>query len=112
MRTSKTTKNAYLAKLTENIQMKSVDVGKDLDGSTPPSVFIGRWSYPKVYAGPMMVPQLGDTYIMDSPEQWILLKSFRTFPLHQNPLTAKPLLDQGQVGQCSVKKAHLMVQAL
>lgn len=71
MRTSKTTKNAYLAKLTENIQMKSVDVGKDLDGSTPPSVFIGRWSYPKVYAGPMMVPQLGDTYIMDSPEQWI-----------------------------------------
>ena len=61
MRTSKTTKNAYLAKLTENIQMRSVDVGKDLDGSTPPSVFIGRWSYPKVYAGPMMVPQLGDT---------------------------------------------------
>ena len=50
MRTSKTTKNAYLAKLTEKIQMKSVDVGKDLDGSTPPSVFIGRWSYPKVYA--------------------------------------------------------------
>ena len=33
MRTSKTTKNAYLAKLTENIQMRSVDVGKDLDGS-------------------------------------------------------------------------------
>ena len=71
MRTSKTTKNAYLEKLTEKIKMSSVDVGKDLDGSTPPSVFIGRWSYPKVYAGPMMVPQLGDTYIMDSPEQWI-----------------------------------------
>ena len=71
MRTSKTTKNAYLEKLTEKIKMNSVEVGKDLDGSTPPSVFIGRWSYPKVYAGPMMVPQLGDTYIMDSPEQWI-----------------------------------------
>ena len=71
MRTSKSTKNAYLAKLTEKIQMKSVDVGRDLDGSTPPSVFIGRWSYPKVYAGPMMVSQTGDTYIMDSPEQWI-----------------------------------------
>ncbi len=68
---SRSTKNAYLAKLTENIQMKSVNVGKDLDGSTPPSVFIGRWSYPKVYAGPMMVPQVGDTYIMDSPESWI-----------------------------------------
>lgn len=66
-----TSKNAYLKKLTENIQMKSVKVGKDLEGSTPPSVFIGRWSYPKVYAGPMMVGETGDTYIMDSPESWI-----------------------------------------
>ncbi len=64
-------KNAYLKKLTDKIQMKSVKVGKDLDGSTPPSVFIGRWSYPKVYAGPMMVAESGDTAIMDSPESWI-----------------------------------------
>ncbi|MCL2116721.1 MAG: Nre family DNA repair protein [Methanobrevibacter sp.] len=64
-------KNAYLKKLTDKIQMKSVKVGKDLDGSTPPSVFIGRWSYPKVYAGPMMVAEQGDTSIMDSPESWI-----------------------------------------
>ena len=67
----KTTKNAYLAKLTEQIQMKSVKVGKNLEGTTPPSVFIGRWSYPKVYAGPMMSTQMGDTHIMDSPEDWI-----------------------------------------
>lgn len=64
-------KNAYLKKLTDKIQMKSVKIGKDLDGSTPPSVFIGRWSYPKVYAGPMMVAEQGDTSIMDSPESWI-----------------------------------------
>ena len=67
----KTTKNAYLAKLTEQIQMKSVNVGKNLEGTTPPSVFIGRWSYPKVYAGPMMSSEMGDTYMMDSPESWI-----------------------------------------
>lgn len=67
----KTTKNAYLQKLTKNIQMKSVNIGKNLEGSTPPSVFIGRWSYPKVYAGPMMVNEVGDTAIMDSPESWI-----------------------------------------
>ena len=67
----KTTKNAYLAKLTEQIQMKSVKVGKNLEGTTPPSVFIGRWSYPKVYAGPMMSSQMGDTHIMDAPEDWI-----------------------------------------
>lgn len=66
-----TSKNAYLKRLTEKIQMKSIKVGKDLEGSTPPSVFIGRWSYPKVYAGPMMVGEVGDTSIMDSPESWI-----------------------------------------
>ena len=51
--------------------MRSVKVGKNIEGSTPPSVFIGRWSYPKVYAGPMMVGEAGDTSIMDSPESWI-----------------------------------------
>ena len=47
------------------------EVGKELDGSTPPSVFIGSWNYPRVYAGPMIAPQHGDTMIMDRPESWI-----------------------------------------
>ncbi|MGA9098804.1 MAG: hypothetical protein WB392_07730 [Methanotrichaceae archaeon] len=64
-------KEAYLKKLTANVNMRSVDVGKELDGSTPPSVFIGSWNYPKVYAGPMIAPQHGDTAIMDLPESWI-----------------------------------------
>jgi DNA repair protein NreA len=64
-------KNAYLQKLTANMKMKSIKIGQELDGSTPPSVFIGSWNYPKVYAGPMMVPMQGDTAIMDSPESWI-----------------------------------------
>ena len=64
-------KEAYLKRLTANINMKSVDVGKELDGTTPPSVFIGSWNYPKVYAGPMIAPMQGDISIMDSPESWI-----------------------------------------
>lgn len=64
-------KTAYLKKLTSKIHIKSVDVGTELDGSTPPSVFIGSWNYPKVYAGPMIAPQQGDTSIMDMPESWI-----------------------------------------
>lgn len=48
-----------------------MDVGKELDGTTPPSVFIGSWNYPKVYAGPMITPVEGDTTIMDTPESWI-----------------------------------------
>ena len=41
-----------------------------LEGSSPPSVFVGRFGYPKVYIGPMIPPIIGDTSIMDSPEQW------------------------------------------
>lgn len=64
-------KRAYLKKLTSNLNVKSVDVGKELDGTTPPSVFIGSWNYPKVYAGPMIAPMQGDISIMDMPEAWI-----------------------------------------
>lgn len=64
-------KAAYLKRLTSKIKIPSVDVGKELDGSTPPSVFIGSWNYPKVYAGPMISPIQGDTAIMDTPESWI-----------------------------------------
>jgi hypothetical protein len=64
-------KAAYLKRLTSKIKMPSVDIGRELEGSTPPSVFIGSWNYPKVYAGPMITPIHGDTSIMDTPEAWI-----------------------------------------
>jgi DNA repair protein NreA len=64
-------KKSYLKKLTSKFQIPSVDVGKELEGTTPPSVFIGSWNYPKVYAGPMITPMEGDTTIMDTPESWI-----------------------------------------
>jgi len=65
-------KGAYLKQLTAaTTQMKSVEVGKEMEGSSPPSVFIGSWNYPDVYAGPMIAPMHGDTTIMDMPESWI-----------------------------------------
>ncbi len=64
-------KGAYLKRLTASLKMPSVEVGKDLLGSSPPSVFVGSWNYPKVYAGPMIAPVHGDTSIMDTPESWI-----------------------------------------
>ena len=39
-------------------------------GSSPPSVFIGRAGYPKVFAGPLVPPITGDTSYMDLSEQW------------------------------------------
>lgn len=65
-------KGAYLRQLTAStIQMPSVSVGKEMEGSTPPSVFVGSWNYPHVYAGPMISPVHGDTRVMDMPEAWV-----------------------------------------
>jgi len=41
-------------------------------GASPPSVFVGEWSYPKVQIGPMVPPLVNvDTSIMDNPSQWL-----------------------------------------
>lgn len=42
-----------------------------INGSSPPSVFIGRIGYPKVSIGPMIPPVMGDTTLIDTPEQWL-----------------------------------------
>jgi len=44
---------------------------QDLHGSSPPGVFVGRYGYPKVDIGPLVPPDLGDTLVMDTPEQWM-----------------------------------------
>lgn len=42
-----------------------------LAGATPPSVFVGRYGYPKLKVGPMVPPIHGDTAILDMPEMWL-----------------------------------------
>ena len=44
--------------------------GLELDGASPPGVFIGRFGYPKVMVGPLIPPDHGDTTVMDTPEMW------------------------------------------
>ena len=42
-----------------------------LEGSCPPSVFVGRMGYPDVAMGPMIPPVHGDTSLLDTPERWV-----------------------------------------
>src|SRR5437879_3936862 len=44
---------------------------KQISGSSPPGVFVGRFGYPKVFVGPMVPPVSGDTEILDTPEWWM-----------------------------------------
>jgi len=65
-------KGAYLKKITTGtMKWRSIEVGEKLDGSSPPSVFVGSFGYPKVFVGPMLTPSQGDTFVMDTPENWI-----------------------------------------
>ncbi len=41
-----------------------------ISGASPPSVFVGSYNYPKVFVGPMVPPEHGDTSLLDSPERW------------------------------------------
>jgi len=41
-----------------------------LEGSSPPSIFVGRVGYPNVYVGPLIPPIHGDTSLLDTPELW------------------------------------------
>lgn len=44
---------------------------ESLDGTSPPSVFVGRYGYPKVRIGPMIPPLHGDTAVFDTSEMWV-----------------------------------------
>lgn len=70
------TANEIKKRLEDNwIQFLSINSAKlaseTLSGATPPSVFIGRYGYPKVKVGPMVPPFHGDTTILDKPEMWL-----------------------------------------
>jgi hypothetical protein len=44
---------------------------EEIDGSSPPGVFVGRFGYPRVYVGPLIPPEKGDTRLLDTPELWL-----------------------------------------
>lgn len=53
-----------------NIQPLRLNLASHVQGSSPPSVFVGRIGYPKVLVGPMLPPVFEDTSTYDTPELW------------------------------------------
>ena len=41
-----------------------------ISGTSPPSVFVGSYNYPKVFVGPIVPPVHGNTELLDNPEKW------------------------------------------
>jgi DNA repair protein NreA len=45
--------------------------GTELDGSSPPGLFVGRFGYPSVSAGPLLSPEHDASELLDTPEEWV-----------------------------------------
>lgn len=60
-----------VAKAKMMVKLNPLISSDHVEGSTPPSVFVGRMGYPKVALGPMVPPYFGDTEILDAPERWV-----------------------------------------
>ena len=45
--------------------------GTEMDGSSPPGLFVGRFGYPSVAVGPLLSPEHGSTELLDTPEEWV-----------------------------------------
>ncbi|MXY61396.1 MAG: hypothetical protein F4Y82_04705 [Cenarchaeum sp. SB0665_bin_23] len=69
--TSKDARLAALKRWNDMIHNSSnIFSSNNIQGSSPPSVFVGSHGYPNVLAGPLVPPEFGDTTILDSPESW------------------------------------------
>ena len=47
---------------------------KEIQGSSPPEIFVGRWNYPNVYTGILAPEEYGNTSLLSSHEEWHNLK--------------------------------------
>jgi len=70
-RDSQEIRKSILAKWHENLSKYGNLFSSDsISGSSPPSIFVGSYNYPKVQVGPMVPPIHGDTSLLDAPERW------------------------------------------
>ncbi|MEM7825452.1 MAG: Nre family DNA repair protein [Candidatus Aenigmatarchaeota archaeon] len=59
-----------LVRVYAQVKIKPFIEKTELEGSSPPDIFIGRIGYPYVYIGPLIPPLKGDTSILSCPEFW------------------------------------------
>jgi len=59
-----------ISRLVSDLKFWRSAEGLSIEGSSPPSVFVGRFGYPYVLAGPLTPQLYGDTSILDEPESW------------------------------------------
>jgi hypothetical protein len=60
-----------IARLSSHLKIWRKKSGLTIEGSSPPSVFVGRIGYPYVNIGPLAANYSGDTSLLDAPDKWL-----------------------------------------
>jgi hypothetical protein len=85
-----------LAKYRSILKIRS-SLNESLEGSSPPSIFVGRNNYPKVNVGPMAPPFVGDTEIMENPEEWLSMDIHEFIDMRISLVRGKRLVNVNDV---------------
>jgi len=51
--------------------LRRVQRSRVIFGSSPPSIFVGSWGYPKVLMGPLVPPVQADTSLLERYDEWL-----------------------------------------
>ncbi len=81
----------------------------EVEGSSPPSIFVGRVGYPKVFAGPATPPEHGNTIIYDLPEMWLNKPLEQIIAMRSSLIIARRPIDVTDVGSRFVQALHELV---
>ncbi len=98
-----------LAKRMALVKLRRVHGSRELYGSSPPSVFIGRYGYPYVNVGPSLPPVVGDTSIYDLPEKWINLSLEKILDYRWSLVTGSQKISVGDVYSPFITRLHEVV---
>ncbi|MEM4036118.1 MAG: Nre family DNA repair protein [Fervidicoccaceae archaeon] len=73
--------------------LSRVEGARELWGSSPPTIFVGRAGYPRVRAGLGAPPVEGDTSVYESPEAWTALPLERVLEFRVGLVLGYELVD-------------------
>ncbi len=98
-----------LAKRMALVKLRRVHGSRELYGSSPPSVFIGRYGYPYVNVGPSLPPVVGDTSIYDLPEKWVNLSLEKILDYRWSLVTGSQKISVRDVYSPFITRLHEVV---
>ncbi|ADI31587.1 Nre family DNA repair protein [Staphylothermus hellenicus] len=101
-----------LARRMATYKLRRVVGSRELFGSSPPSVFVGRHGYPYVNIGPSIPPITGDTSIYDLPEKWLGLKLEKILDYRWSLVTGSRKHRVDDLSDSFIEKIHEIILSI